>query len=160
MTMQDPSARLSRDAARSRRRRLLPAGLRLSGLRLRRRRGSEVRLRERSRRQLAALDRALAAEAPGLASMFVLFNQFNKGEDPAGPERVPAPVRPRPQRTHIAVLLVLAAIVALCIALSTQIHAPVPPCPSSAGTSASASAVPATGPLVQELSCPAYATNK
>ena len=80
MTMQDPSARLSHDAIRGRRRLLLPAGLRLRlralRLRLRRRRGPEVRLRERTRRQLAAMDRALVTEAPGLASMFVMFNQY------------------------------------------------------------------------------------
>lgn len=165
--MQDPSARLTQDPIRGRRRfLLLPAGLRLRlralRLRLRRRREPQFRLGERSQRRLAAMDRALVTEAPGLASLFVMFNQLGDGVNPAGPERVPPPSRRRPQRVHVVALLILAAVAALCYWLSATIHAPAAPCAAGAGasTSTSASAVPAVSPLDQELNCSAYAGNK
>ncbi|HVT68940.1 MAG TPA: hypothetical protein VHF26_14410, partial [Trebonia sp.] len=76
----------------------------------------------RDRRKLAAIERALVTDAPGLSSMFTMFNQLNQGEEAAGAERVPAPAWPRPRPAYLAALLALAAVVALCLALAAQIR--------------------------------------
>jgi ferric-dicitrate binding protein FerR (iron transport regulator) len=154
VTMQDPSARLSGDEARSHRLR------RIWAWRRPRRQGRpvpEARMRKREFRRLAAMDRSLTAEAPRLASMFTMFGQLTSGESPGGVERLPAPARSRrrPRRVHIAVLLALAVVVAVCFALSTQIHAVARSC-STTGTTAIAVSS-AGGPT---LSCSGYATSK
>jgi hypothetical protein len=160
VTMQDPSARLSGDAARSPR-------LRRIWTKWRPRRPArpvpEARIRKRELRRLAAMDRVLTAEAPRLASMFTMFGQLTSGEPPGGMERMPAPARAegrrgRPRRVHIAVLLALAVVVAVCLVLSTQIHAVARSCSTTGVTGTTAIAVSSAGGPT--LSCSAYATNK
>jgi hypothetical protein len=132
----------------------------------------------RARRRLAAIDRGLAAETPRLASMFAMFNRLANAE-PVGAERLPARTWPRPRLAQVAFLATLAAIVALCVVLSTQAHSVMRTCLSSASSSAPAapagpaaspaapsatsqSAGRATGPSefspVRGLNCQAYAT--
>jgi hypothetical protein len=113
--------------------------------------GPGDRVRARYRRELASIERRLAADAPVLSSKLAMFNQLTAGEPSAGVERLSPPAWPRPRRAHLAVLLVLAAIVTLCIALSAQVRPAVHPCQvaASAGTSAYAP--------VRALGCPAYA---
>jgi hypothetical protein len=104
-----------------------------------------VRLTARGRRRLAAIDRALAAETPRLASMFAMFNRLAAPE-PVGAERLPPRAWPRPRLAQLAFLATLAAIVALSVVLSTQVHTVMRPCltsataPSGASSSASPSA--------------------
>jgi hypothetical protein len=85
--------------------------------------------------------------------MFTLFNRLTAGEGAVGLEQLPPP-RSRLRGVHLAVLLTLAAVVALCLALSTQVHTVLKPCPASAAAT-SAGFVP-----VHTMSCSAYATNK
>jgi hypothetical protein len=116
--------------------------------------GPGARVRLPYRRKLAAIERALARDTPALSSKFALFNHLTRGERPVGVERVPGPAWPRPRRVHVAVLLALAAIVMMCIAISTQVHTALRPC--GAGGAAGTTAV---GP-VRGLSCPAYANTR
>jgi hypothetical protein len=118
--------------------------------------GGSVRAGRRERRRLSAIERALAAETPRLASMFEMFGQLAVGESHDGAERLTAPAwpRPRPRRAHLAVLLALASMVALCVTLSLRVHTVPRACPGSAAAPATAYAP------VRELGCPAYATNK
>ena len=92
--------------------------------------GSRPDARVRVRyRKLAAIERALVADAPALSAKFALFNHVTRGERPDGPEQVSAPSRPRPRpQPALAVLLALAAVAALCLTLSAQIHTAVRPC--------------------------------
>jgi hypothetical protein len=160
VTMQDPSARLSGDEARSRRLR------RIWAWRRPRRRGRpvpEARMRERELRRLAAIDRGLTAEAPRLASMFTMFGQLANGEPPGGAELLPVPARAegrrgRPRRVHIAVLLALAVVAAVCLVLSFQIHAVARTCSTTGVTGTTAIAVSSAGGPT--LSCSGYATTK
>jgi hypothetical protein len=144
--------------------RLARCGLGLPGL-TRRGPAGPVRLPPRVQRRLAAIDRALAAEAPGLASMFATFNELTADEAAVGAERLPPRVRPRPRAylTEVAVLTTLAAIVALlCVALSTPVHTVMRPCLAyaTAGRATSSSTEPAAGPAAygpaRVLSCQAY----
>jgi hypothetical protein len=122
------------------------------GRRRRKPAGPAARVRVPSRRKLAAIERTLAADAPALSSKFALFNHLTQGERPVGAERVSALgrrwTRPRPA---VAILLALAAIVALCVTLTTQVDTMVRPCRTSATAGAAATA-PVPG-----LSCHAYA---
>jgi hypothetical protein len=123
--------------------------------------GGPVRLPPRVQRRLAAIDRALAAEAPGLASKFATFNELTADEAPSGAERLPPRVRPRrrPYLTELAVLTTLAAIAALlCVALSAQVHTVMRPCPAyaSAARATSSSTGPAASGPARALSCQAY----
>ena len=188
MSLHDLFTQAGRDRARRRfRLRLARRRLSLPG-RSRRgaRRGTSgsVRASARGQRRLAAMGRALATETPRLASMFAMFNQL-AGEEPVRAERLPPRAWPRPGLAQIAFLATLAAIVALCVVLSTQVHGVMRPCLAAGSTSASPStplsAVPsasppvspspsppagqgggATGPAafvpVRGLNCPAYAT--
>jgi hypothetical protein len=106
-----------------------------------------------TRRRLAAIDRALATETPRLASMFAMFNEL-AAEEPVGAERLPSRAWPRLRLAHVAVLATLAAIVALCVTLSTQVHAVMRPCRVSAATSSGASP-PASPPASPAASPPA-----
>jgi hypothetical protein len=82
--------------------------------------------------------------------MFDVFNQLTTGEATSGAEamsaieELPAPARkpvtprrpasarrPRLRPVHIAALVSLAAVAALCYALSTQLHGTVRPCLAS-----------------------------
>jgi len=113
-----------------------------------------VHVSVRRRRQLALMNRALAADAPQLASMFAMFNELTKGERSVGVECLGARAWSRPTSVHIALLATLAAIVALCIALTSQIHTAVRPCLVSATSG------PAYAP-VRDFNCQAYpASNK
>jgi hypothetical protein len=96
------------------------------------------RARRRFRRRLAAIDRALAKETPRLASMFAMFNQL-AAEEPVGTERLPSRAWPRPGLAQFAFLATLAAIVALSVVLSTQVHSVMRPCLTSASATPAAS---------------------
>ncbi len=176
MSLHDRFTQAGRDRARRRfRLRLARRGPGLPGLPRRGARGS-LRVSARDQRRLAAMGRALATETPRLASMFAMFNEL-AGEEPVGAERLPARAWPRPGLARVAFLATLAAIVALCVVLSTQVHSVMRPCLASTATSASPrtplsaarSASPPTGRgtaaaraaafvPVRGLNCPAYAT--
>ena len=116
--------------------------------------GPDAPVRQRCRRQLSRIERNLAEDAPALKSMFAMFNQLSAGEQPVTVERVPARVWSSPEWRRppacAAVLLALAAIVTLCLILSTKVHTVVRPC---AATAAAATA----GAQVRDLNCHAYA---
>jgi hypothetical protein len=92
----------------------------------------------RGQRRLAVMGRALATETPRLASMFAMFNELAGGE-PVSAERLPRRTWPRPGLAQAAFLATLAAIVALSVVLSTQVHSVMRPCLASASPSSSAS---------------------
>jgi hypothetical protein len=115
------------------------------------RRAPNAPVRGPYRRQLAAMERTLIADAPALASKFSVFNQLTDGERPVGAELVPGPRWPRLRAAHLAVLLILTTVVAVFLTLSAQIRAPARSCPA-AGASAY---VPVRG-----LPCRAYSTAK
>jgi len=98
------------------------------------------------RRALAKIERDLMADTPALSAKFAMFNQLSNGEPPVGVEQLPGPALRRPSAMYLAVLLALAAIVTMCVTLSTHVRTAVRPCQ---GTATSA---PARG-----LSCNAYA---
>jgi hypothetical protein len=140
MTMQDPFARMSRRTRWfSLRRGLGLPGSGLARLKLSRpyRPGPGLRASARERRRLARIERALTADMPVLASMFTMFNRLTAGEQPASVEWVPSPAR-RPRGVHLAVLLALAAIAALCLTLSTQLHSAARSCSGAARMTTSA----------------------
>jgi hypothetical protein len=192
MTLQDPFAHPGRDHSQRARWRRTWDGVRLR-VRLRpaqrwrahRRQaedllGSTSRMRLRARRRLAAMEAALSRDTPQLAAMFNLFTQLTTGEQVQGAEQMPAPPKPRIESAHVAVLMTLAAIAALCLALSTQIHPVARQCTSSPATSATVSsttsatgqtpapgqsamgaqAADAASAMVRGLDCAAYPTNK
>lgn len=108
-----------------------------------------TRARVTYRRELTSIERRLTEDAPDLSAKLAMFNQLTGGEAPIGAERVPHDVWRRPRMVYLAVLLVLAAIVTLCVYPSG--HAPaVRPC--QATTSAHAGA--------RGLACNAYANTK
>ena len=186
MSLHDRFTQAGRDRARRRfRLRLTRRGLGPPGLS---RRGARdgLRMSARGRRRLTAMDRALARETPQLAAMFALFNKL-AGQEPVRAERLPPRAWPRPGLAQVAFLATLAAIVALCLVLTTQVHSVIRPClafasrSTSASPSAPLSAVPsmsppaspaaslgggratgASGPAaiaaVRHLNCQAYAT--
>jgi hypothetical protein len=89
------------------------------------------------RRELTAIERRLAADAPDLSARLAMFSQLAGGDAPAGAERVPPPAWGRPRMVYLAVLLVLAAIVTLCVYPSG--HRPAPrSCPAAASAYAGA----------------------
>jgi Protein of unknown function (DUF3040) len=112
--------------------------------------GPDARVRVPHRRRLAAIERALAADAPVLSSKFDMFNHLTKGERAVGMEPVSVRAWPRPQPV-VAILLALAAIVTLCVTLSTQIHTAVRPC---SGNTAGATYTPLRG--AGGVNCRAY----
>lgn len=154
MSLHDLFTQAGRDRARRRfrlrlaRRVLGLPGLPRHGVR------SAVRVSARGQRRLAAMDRALATETPRLASMFAMFNEL-AGQEPVQAERLPPRAWPRPGLAQVAFLATLAAIVALSLALSTQVHSVMRPCLASASASRSASSP--SGPLsaVSSASAPA-----
>jgi hypothetical protein len=158
MTMHDPFVRTSlggwavRVRWRLGRRGLVP--------RARERGGPDAPVRQRYRRQLSRIERHLAEDAPALKSMFAMFNQLSAGEQPVTVERVPARGWSSPewrrQPALVAVLLALAAIVTLCLTLSTKVHTVVRPCVATTATAATAVAATA-GAQVRDLNCHAYA---
>ena len=89
------------------------------------------------RRELAAIERRLSADAPDLSARLTMFNELAGGVAPAGAERVPSLAWRRPRMLYLAVLLVLAAIVTLCVYPSG--HRPaVRSCPAAASAYAGA----------------------
>jgi Protein of unknown function (DUF3040) len=161
MTLHDPFAGESHEAPRrsplrgffTRRprpaRRSRPAGSAAAGTP-----SPSARARNRDRRRLAAIDRRLVAETPQLASMFTMFNTLNAEEGATGTEQLPPLPRRRPKPAYLAVLLALAAVAALCFALTSQVQAVVRPCLTSSAVAASP-----LSPTVGTASCAAYATN-
>jgi hypothetical protein len=133
------------------------------------------RTRRSLRRDLWAMEDALAADAPKLNSMFEMFNQLTRYERPMGIEPLASsaplltatrsaplmtrgPSRSRsPRRTRLAAMVTLAAlavVVAACVAASTQLH----PVPRSCLVAASAGL---TGFRLSRASgCPAYPVQK
>jgi hypothetical protein len=135
MSLHDLFTQAARDRAwRRLRLRLARRGLGLP----RRGPGCSARATARSSRRLAAIDRVLAKETPRLASMFAMFNQL-AAEEPVGAERLPSRAWPRPRLAQFAFLATLAAIVALSVVLSTQMHGVMRSCPNTASGSPSAS---------------------
>ena len=112
-------------------------------------RGPGARVRAPYRRRLAAIERSLAADAPILSSKFAMFNHLTRGEQTVGVEQVSMRAWSRP-RPVVAILLALAAIVTLCVTLSTQIHTAVRPCSANAST---------YGPM-RGVNCHAYSDTK
>ena len=108
-----------------------------------------VRVGRRERRRLSAIECALAAETPKLASMFEMFAQLAVGESHDGAERLMRPPRsrPGPRRVHVALLLAFASIVALCVTLSFRVH------PNSRTCLGTTSAAPCRPPLPRRTRC-------
>lgn len=107
--------------------------------------------RPRRPRTLAAIDRALTVETPRLASMFAVFNELAAGE-PVGAERLPARARARP--AQVVFFAALAAIVALCVALSTQLHSMMRPCVASVASAATSKATSTASPAAASTIAP------
>jgi hypothetical protein len=111
-------------------------------------RARPVRAGRRERRRLRAIECALAAETPQLASMFAMFAQLTVGENHDGAERLPRVVRsrprpgPRPRRAHVALLFAFASLVALFVTLSFRVHPGSRNCPASASSASSAPPAP------------------
>lgn len=124
------------------------------------RRGPSAWARVRYRRRLAAIERDLTADAPALSSKFAVFNHLANGEPPVGAEQVSA-AAPQLRILYLATLLgALAAMVALCVTLATQIRPTARACQVSSAGAVAASAgkgafVPARG-----VPCPAYPTGR
>ncbi len=109
--------------------------------------------RVRYRRRLAAIERDLTANAPALSSKFAVFNHLTKGEQPVGAEPVSSHGRPRLRILYLAALLgALAATVALCVTLTTQLRPTARPCQVAAVAASAGS----TQTLVRGTACPAY----
>jgi hypothetical protein len=132
-----------------------------------------VRAGRRERRRLSAIECALAAETPQLASMFAMFAQLCAGENRDGAERLPRSARrgPRrgPRRVHLALLFAFASIVALCVTLSFRVQPSTRNCQASSPSTSSASPGSATSPAFRARAaavfaparmagCPAYPT--
>jgi len=117
-----------------------------AGMLWRRAAGRPVRVGRRERRRLTAIEYALAAETPQLASMFEMFAQLAVGESHDGAERLPWLTRPGrrpvrgPRRAHVALLLAFASLVALCVTLSFRVHASPRNCLASTSSTSSTSA--------------------
>ena len=118
--------------------------------------GPNARPRVPYRRRLAAIERDLTANAPALSSKFAVFNHLTKGDGPVGAEQVSLPARPRRRIVYLAALLgALAAVVALCVTLTTQLGSTARPCQAAAaGAVAAAGGTART--LVRGAACPAY----
>jgi hypothetical protein len=116
--------------------------------------------RVRYRRRLAAIERELTADAPALSSKFAVFNHLTNGERVIGAEQVSA-AAPQLRILYLATLLgALAAMVALCVTLATQIRPTARDCHvSSAGTVAASAGKGAFVP-VRGVPCPAYPTGR
>jgi hypothetical protein len=106
-------------------------------------------LRVTYRRELASIERRLTVDAPDLSARLAMFNELSGDEPPAGAERVP-PAWPRPRMVYLAVLLVIAVIVTLCVYPAGRGRPPAHSC--QAATSAHAGA--------RGLACNAYANTK
>ena len=152
MSLHDLFTQAGRDRARRRwrlrlaRRRLgLPSLPRLPGL-PRRGPGCSTRATARRRRRLAAIDRALARETPRLWSMFAMFNELTAAE-PVGAEQLPLRTWPRPRPAQVAVFATVAALVAMCVVLSTTVHGVMRPCLASASSRIGASSSASTSPV-------------
>jgi Protein of unknown function (DUF3040) len=118
--------------------------------------GPSARARVGYRRRLAAIERDLTANAPALTSKFAVFNHLTKGERPVGVEQVSLPARSRVRILYAAALLgALAAMVAMCVTLTTQLRPAARPCQVTAAGAVAAAAGSAHAP-VRGAPCPAY----
>jgi hypothetical protein len=115
--------------------------------------GPSIRAHRRDQRRLAAIDRRLVSDTPQLASLFVMFNRLNPGVVAGGVEQLPPPRRPRFRAAYLIVLVGLAAVAALCFALTTQVQAVTRSC-AGVSVSSSAPTVP-----VSSAVCSTYGTN-
>ena len=121
-----------------------------------RRPGSRASVRVPYRRRLAAIERDLTTNAPALSSKFAVFNHLTRGERPVGVEQVSLPARPRLRIVYLAALLgALAAMVALCVTLTTQLRPTARTCQVAAAGTVAAAAGSARA-LVRGAPCPAY----
>jgi len=123
--------------------------------------GPGALVRARYRRRLAAIERDLTADAPALSSKFAVFNHLTDGERPVGAEQVSLPAWPRVRVLYLATLLgALAAVVALCVTLATQIRPTARSCQvTTAGAVAAAAGKSAPAPM-RGLPCPAYPSSR
>ena len=122
--------------------------------------GPGARVRVRYRRQLAAIERGLTADAPALSSKFAVFNHLTNGERPVGAEQVSS-AAPQLRMLYLATLLgALAAMVALCVTLATQIRPTTRPCQVTSAGAVAASAGKGAFVPVHGVPCPAYPTGR
>jgi hypothetical protein len=122
--------------------------------------GPHARVRVRYRRRLAEIERDLTADAPALSSKFALFNHLTEGERPVGAEQVSS-AAPQPRILYLATLLgALAAMVALCVTLATQIRPTARPCQVTSAGAVAAMAGKGAPALVRGAPCPAYPTGR
>jgi hypothetical protein len=116
-------------------------------------RARPVRAGRLERRRLRAIECALVAETPQLASMFAMFAQLTVGENHDGAERLPRVVRsrprrgPSPRRAYLALLFAFASLVALCVTLSFRVHPSSRNCPAAASSAASGSPAAPPAPV-------------
>ena len=121
--------------------------------------GAWVRMRYRG--GLAAIERDLTADAPALSSKFAVFNHLTAGERPVGREHVSVPAWPRVRIVYLAALLgALAALVALCVTLATQIRPAARSCQVTTAGTVAAAAGKSSLALVRGVPCPAYPTGR
>jgi hypothetical protein len=151
MKLRDPFIRLSRHPAWRFRLRLSRSP---GGSSARRAVPPSARARERERRGLALLDRALTADEPRLAGLYRVFNQLTAAEEPVTSERLPVPHRPRPRPVHAALLASLALVAVVCLALSTQLHSSTGQC--TAGSAGGTVATSIAYAQEHGKTCPAY----
>lgn len=124
-----------------------------AGVPWRRGRARPVRAGRRERRSLRAIECALAADTPQLASMFAMFAQLTVGENHDGAERLPRVARSRPRpgprsrRAHVALLFAFASLVALCVTLSFRVHPGSRSCPAAASSTSAASPAAPPAPV-------------
>jgi hypothetical protein len=108
------------------------------------------------------MEAALTAQTPGLASLYETFSLLHgDGQPPADPpdgaEPLPVPFWRRPRFAGVATLAVVAAVIALCAALSVELRPPAQPCLASASTSATATTAAAA--QARATDCGEYPAN-
>jgi hypothetical protein len=122
--------------------------------------GPSARVRVPYRRRLAAIERDLISDAPALSSKFAVFNHLTSGERPVGAEQLSS-AAPQLRIVYLATLLgALAAMVALCVTLATQIRPTARPCHVSSAGAVAASAGKGAFVPVRGVPCPAYPTGR
>ena len=117
----------------------------------------------RLQRELAALEADLTAQTPALAALYETFSQLSESEYPAartpdGAEPLPPPLWSRPRFAGAVTVAALAAVVALCAALSLVFGPPGRSCLTAGFAPAAASAMAAA--QLRAMDCGEYPANK